>query len=427
MRMPDQLPPIPLRLKKLAEKLGITQRRIATATGMSLGAVNTWLSTGAVPRRTDLAAAKAAVLPLLAQLGATEAQMKTAFAWALPRMSKAQAKAQPQKVEATGVDAPVASESSEESFSTKGNEEMLSAKTQLTMAARKAFGLTLNPFDGEVTCDAEMFQSDELAYCREVMYSTAMHGGFAAICGESGSGKTTLLGDLEDRLLRDNRPVKLIKPSVISSEDNAKRGQAVRSAVILTAIAMELGAKQQLNGDFEQRSRAVRELMLGSTQAGLAHCLVIEEAHALAVPTLKQLKRLHEYLRAGRRPMLGILLIGQPELKAKLDPARYDVREVAQRCELVELMPLDGELRGYLELRAQRAAKRLDALMDAGAVDAIRARLTRRDAVRGAGKAAVVQSSLVYPLAVNNLVTACLNKAALLGAERLDAEIVAAV
>jgi transcriptional regulator with XRE-family HTH domain len=57
MRMPDQLPPIPLRLKKLAEKLGITQRRIATATGMSLGAVNTWLSTGAVPRRTDLAAA----------------------------------------------------------------------------------------------------------------------------------------------------------------------------------------------------------------------------------------------------------------------------------------------------------------------------------------------------------------------------------
>ena len=48
----------------------------------------------------------------------------------------------------------------------------------------------------------------------------------------------------------------------------------------------------------------------------------------LPIPTLKHLKRLHERMRMGRRPMLGILLLGHPELEDKLN--RFDVREVSQ-------------------------------------------------------------------------------------------------
>lgn len=439
MRMPDHLPPIAIRLKGLAQRLGLSQRVLAERTGLSLGALNTWLCTGALPARADAAAVRDGALHALSTYGATPYQMRTAFAYALPRMARPKqardspettehaALATPKVVEATSAPTLAASCPQPDEETKKVSDEMLSGKQQLTMAARKAFGLAVNPFDGEVTCDEEMFANGEFAYCREVMYQTATHGGFAAVVGESGSGKTTLLGDLEDRLLSESKAIKLIKPSVISSEDNAKRGQAVRSAVIMTAIAMELGAKQQLHGDFEQRSRAVRALMEGSCQAGFQHCLVIEEAHSLHVATLKQLKRLHEYLRTGRRPMLGILLIGQPELKAKLDPSRYDVREVAQRCEVVELQALDGDLRAYLEVRVARAGKSLDSLMTADAVDAIRARLTRRDVQRSAGKQQFVHTSLVYPLAVNNLVTACLNRAASIEARVLDAEIVALV
>ena len=112
----------------------------------------------------------------------------------------------------------------------------------------------------------------------------------------------------------------------------------------------------------------------------------------------------------GRKPMLGILLLGQPELKVKLDEKRHDVREVVQRIEMVDLQPLGNDLKPYLQHRARLAGKELGQLLDDGAVEAMRERLTvLRPGVRNAAV------SLVYPLAVNNTVTAALNAAAALG------------
>lgn len=138
----------------------------------------------------------------------------------------------------------------------------------------------------------------------------------------------------------------------------------------------------------------------------------------MPAPTLKHLKRMHE-MRIGRRPLLGILLLAQPELRRRLSDGLRDgtLREVAQRCELVQLLPLDGEIRAYLECRAKAVGVDLARVIDDSGIDQLRTRLTRRlDA-----KTAI---SMAYPLAVHNLITKAMNLAAEIGAPLVTAEVV---
>ena len=68
--------------------------------------------------------------------------------------------------------------------------------------------------------------------------------------------------------------------------------------------------------------------------------LMIEEAHDLSIPTLKYLKRFWE-LEDGFKKLLAIVLIGQVEMKAKLDESQnWEAREVIRRIEVLELKPL---------------------------------------------------------------------------------------
>lgn len=48
------------------------------------------------------------------------------------------------------------------------------------------------------------------------------------------------------------------------------------------------------------------------------------------------------------------MLIGQPELADKLSERNMEVREVVQRCEVVELLPLDNSLEEFLTFAATR-------------------------------------------------------------------------
>ena len=160
-------------------------------------------------------------------------------------------------------------------------------------------------------------------------------------------------------------------------------------------------------------------MLRDSRRAGNSHVLIIEEAHGLPIPTIKHLKRFFE-LEDGFKKLLSIILIGQPELKLKLSETNHEVREVVQRCEVVELAPLDSRLEEYLKFKLDRIGKPLSEVIDASGIDALRAKLTvstnrrdRRDTV-----------SLLYPLAVGNLLTASMNLAAEIGAPTVNADVV---
>lgn len=294
---------------------------------------------------------------------------------------------------------------------------MLLSKQALTPQARRHFKLFTNPFDGEVTSDAQMFDGADVRYVREAAWQCSQVGGFVAIVGESGAGKTTIQTDLEARLQVEGRNVISIKPSVLGMEESNAKGQMLKSTDILHAIITTLQPEAVVPQTLQARTVKAGRMLTASAEAGAAHLLVIEEAHGLPDATLKHLKRLHE-MRLGRRPLLGILLIAQPELKVRLANGLRTgaLREVAQRCEIVELLPLDGDLRAYLECRANAANQQLDSLVEPKAVDELRVRLTRK--TQGGAV------SMCYPLAVNNMVTRALNKAAELGLPVVTADLV---
>jgi type II secretory pathway predicted ATPase ExeA len=280
----------------------------------------------------------------------------------------------------------------------------------LSPNAKKHFSIFRDPFIEDVQGPEDVFLSADQRYIREAMFSTAKHGGFLAVVGESGAGKTVLRRDLVDRVQRDAQLIVLIQPRLIDKGTMTAGG-------ICEAIIGDLREGEKIPRSLEAKARKVEQLLKDSSRAGNVHSLLIEEAHDLSIQTLKFLKRFWE-LEDGFKKLLSIILVGQPELKNKLDERiHYEAREVIRRCEVAELAPLDRHLEEYLTLKFKRIGKKLDELFDKDAYDAMRARLTRQ---KGAGKSV----SMVYPLVVNNLVTSALNLAAEIGAGKVGADVI---
>ena len=281
--------------------------------------------------------------------------------------------------------------------------DMLLRKATLTQATRRYFGLSRDPFNDEIRSAEDVYMTPDVRYVREAMLQTACHGGFVAVVGESGAGKSTLREDLQDRINRDGRQVITIEPYVLAMEDKTLKAAHI-AAAILEAVSPGTRPYRDSEARFRQIHRALQE----SAKAGNKHVLIIEEAHGLPIPTLKHLKRFFE-LKNGFDRLLGIVLIGQTELAQKLSENNPAVREVVQRCEVVTLLPLtDGRLAGYLKHKIERAGGDITKIMDESAIDAVAERLT----VRGRSGRGVEEHSLLYPLAVNNLVSAAMNQAA---------------
>ena len=281
----------------------------------------------------------------------------------------------------------------------------------LTPQAKKQFSLFRDPFTDDVQGPEDVFLSADQRYIREVLFATARTGGFVAVAGESGSGKTTLRRDMLDRIQREGLPVVAIQPRSID------KGVLTASA-ICHAIIDDLNPGAKVPRSLEAQARHVERVLTESSRAGNAHVLIIEEAHDLNIQTLKYLKRFWE-LEDGFKKLLAIILIGQPELKTKLDERRnFEAREVIRRCEIAELLPLDNVLEDYLRLKFKRVGADYGAIFAPDAADGIRSRLTRQ------GKTPRDTVSMVYPLTVNRLVVRALNQAAELGEPRVNAELI---
>jgi type II secretory pathway predicted ATPase ExeA len=154
----------------------------------------------------------------------------------------------------------------------------------------------------------------------------------------------------------------------------------------------------------EYKARQARRLLEEARKSNdTQHVLLIEEAQALTVQTLKSLKRFWE-LKLGFDNLLGIVLIGQTELRRHLKEDAWQTREVALRCQQLELKPLTiTEIEAYLTLKFKRVQVRVEQWFDEDVYTALHARL-QADGV-----------SFAYPQRINNLVTQVLNKFAEVG------------
>lgn len=385
-------------MQQILNTLGVAQAELARGADLTTSVVNRLARLGEWPKR-DTAAVRQRVAGYLRSRGANNAQLRALFETELSAEA--------------GAPIPHSTPNEPEDL-------MLLRNETLTPETRKAFGLARNPFVDEIQSRADVYASPSIRYVRAQLLDAALHNGFLAIVGESGSGKSTLAEELEQRIADERRPIVLIRPYVLAMEDSDSKGKPMKSTQIGEAIMRTLAPTTQIKSSPEARFQQIHDTLKASRQAGYSHLLLIEEAHCLPKATLKHLKRFTE-LKAGLARLMGVALIGQPELRVKLSDQSPDVREVVQRCELTELPPLDNDLEGYLEHKFARQEMRASDVFEPDAFDAIRARLIRMP--RGGKPSDAI--SICHPLVVNNLVCRAMNAAARFGMPKVDAQVVA--
>ncbi len=163
--------------------------------------------------------------------------------------------------------------------------------------------------------------------------------GFIQITGEVGAGKTTVCRALLEELGPRYRTALILNPCLSGDE-------------LLRAVLIELGLKPA-RGRVECLQR-LNEYLLQQLAEGNDVVLIIDEAQDLGFELLEQV-RLLSNLETDQRKLLQIVLIGQPELRDKLDERR--LRQLRQRITVrYHLAPLSrGETEHYIRHRLQVA------------------------------------------------------------------------
>jgi type II secretory pathway predicted ATPase ExeA len=387
-----------LNLKNLLVKFGITQGDMAAHCGLSRAAFSAILNHNQWGKKTNIQTLQALALGMLVAKGATAKEAETAFN-------------------------PVTDGRKTANNSTETKENtMLMNKQNLHPATRRHFALVRDPFNNDVENPSDVFQNADTRFVREAMFQTALKGGFIAVVGESGAGKTTLRRELIDRINRESLPIIVIEPYVLGSEENDTKGKCMKASQVAVAIMNTIAPLEAVKIDSEARFRQVHRVLRESHKANKKHVLIIEEAHSLSVQILKHLKRFIE-LEEGFSKLLSVILIGQPELAVRLSANNYEVREVVQRCEMIYLQPIDASLADYLQFKFARVGvNNLQKIMDVDAVEALRDKLTIEKS-----KSQKAARSLLYPLAIANVLSAAMNLAVEIGAPFVTADMIRGV
>ena len=387
-------------LKQLLKDHNVNQNTLSKPMCVSVSAVNLFVNHGQRPKKNP-EQFQAKFIELLEAKGIATDQIQQAIDAANAIAANDQAA------------------SNDKADDTQQEQLMLLRKQTLTPAAKKHFKLFKNIFDEPIRSAAELFNNSDINYVRESMWQAAKgNSSFIAVVGQSGAGKSTLRRELNDRIEREREPTIVIEPYPTGMEDNDLKGKTLKASHIAESILATLAPSTNAKRSPEARFRQIHNLLKESSRAGHHHLLIIEEAHSLPIPTLKHLKRFLE-LENGFTPLLSIILIGQDELKIKLAENNPEVREVVQRCEIVTLEPFtQTTLVDYLQHRCKAADRKLSDFIDESGLDAICTKLTRNVGRKNQ------HESLLYPLAVGNLITGAMNVAAELGAPVITGDLV---
>jgi general secretion pathway protein A len=218
------------------------------------------------------------------------------------------------------------------------------------------FGFEESPFS--ITPDPRFFYANSVyleAYAT-LSYGIEAKKGFIAITGEVGTGKTTLLRKLMLSLDKTIQTVLVFNTDVTFNE---LLRVISRDLGLLTAGRDRLGLVEELN-----------DYLIEQLEHGRTVCLLIDEAQHLSDESLEGL-RLLSNLETDRQKLLQIVLMGQPELQAKLDQPhlRQLKQRIALRAELARLG--DEELGPYINFRLRVAGADNPDLFDNGAIQKI--------------------------------------------------------
>jgi type II secretory pathway predicted ATPase ExeA len=398
----------PIVLKELALDCGISQQTIAGVLAVSRPSVNLMLNRGYLPREhpcpKETVEGMLRTFPRcmrwLAERDMTEADIWRPLGRDLRHISPATDNKKMWATRRTPAMVP-------------GNPEILVTKEveMIGQEAMKHFKIFRNPFIDDILKDSDIFMSEEHRYIEAAMLDAARHGGFLAIIGEVGSGKSVMRRKVVEQLKKDGDVI-VIFPQMIDKN-------RVNAASICDAIVMDL-SEQRPRLKLEDKTRQVHKLLLERAKQSFRAVLIIEEAHDLHTSTLKYLKRFYE-LEDGYRKLLGIILVGQVELKNIFnEQAHIEMREVIRRIQTAEIKGLNGNIKAYLTMKFKRIGANVADIFDDGAFEALGRRLKTQDRHNR-------NISHAYPLTVNNYAARAMNMAYEMGEPKVTAAVIMAI
>ncbi len=218
------------------------------------------------------------------------------------------------------------------------------------------YGLSEKPFNATPDPKFLYMTPGHREALAQLLYGVQEQKGFIVLTGQVGTGKTTLLHALRQRL----------------------NGQTAVSFVFNSTLPFD-GILEYILEDFGIRkgeeSRAQRLITLNNflierRRLGQNTVLMLDEAQNLDASTLEQIRLLSNF-ETPTDKLLQILLVGQPELKAKLQlPQLHQLKQrVGLRCQIPPLTA--EETRQYMRSRLRVAGARDLGLFTDPAVDRI--------------------------------------------------------
>jgi general secretion pathway protein A len=200
------------------------------------------------------------------------------------------------------------------------------------------YGLKEPPFDITPNPRFLFFSPKHREAFNHLLYGIRERKGFVQLTGEVGAGKTTICRAMMEQL-GDRYATALILNPVLDADGLVK------------AIAMEFGLDVR-SLDRLDTVAALNEFLLKQMEQRRESVLIIDESQDLTNELLEQV-RLLSNLETDDRKLLQIVLMGQPELRERLDD--FNLRQLRQRITVrYHLRPLTrSEVGQYVHHRLQ--------------------------------------------------------------------------
>src|SRR2546426_9665651 len=202
------------------------------------------------------------------------------------------------------------------------------------------YGLTEAPFNATPDPRFLYMSAAHREALAQLLYGTQERKGFIVLTGKVGTGKTTLLHALRQRL-DGQTAISFVVNSSLAFDG------------ILEYVLEDLGIAKR-GESRAQRLIALNTFLIERDRIGQNTVLILDEAQNLDAATLEQIRLLSNF-ETPTTKLLQILLVGQPELKAKLHlPELQQLKQrIGLRCQTPPLTP--GEARQYLRTRLRIA------------------------------------------------------------------------
>ena len=206
------------------------------------------------------------------------------------------------------------------------------------------YGLKQPPFDITPNPRFLFHSTKHREAFNHLLYGIRERKGFVQLTGEVGAGKTTLCRALLEQL-DGNFSTALILNPVLSGDELMK--------AIATEFGLDVKGKDRL-----ETLATISDFLLRQTLAGKETVLIVDEAQNLTEELLEQV-RLISNIETDDRKLLQIVLMGQPELRERLNS--HKLRQLRQRITVrYHLNPLTRtEVGQYIQHRITLAGSRI--------------------------------------------------------------------